>query len=242
MRLLSIVLSTTLLAFLVTKVLAVTYPEIQSDPFETMVGDYKEGIPLDLEKAINEKFGITMQGFNNQQLTWVWELFNKISQTKFNQNTKGAIIKQTPEPNEYSAQVGCNNHSLDYLSPKGYGVELFPHTDGNRFKLTILHELGHVIWHCNGSTSKQWQKDFEAVLANEETVSAYASNPGCTIGFKEDNLQGRKLSEDFAETVAYYLIQDVAERPIKNCPQNSSPPFEGVNHPMHKQFIKNILG
>lgn len=221
----------------------VTYPEVQSLPFFTTVGDYKQAAPEDLATAIFEQFGIKMVGFDKEQLTWTWELFKQISNTNFKSLTAGAIVQKFPNDHSYSAQVGCKNHTQADPFGLGYAVQLHPHTDAVKFKLTLLHELAHVIYNCNGPKSTEWNKAFEVVIAEENGITRYGENPGCIIGFSDSNFAGRRRSEDFAETIAYYLIPDAPERTIEgNCQPTGGPPFKGGTFPVHFEFAKSILG
>ncbi len=219
-----------------------TYPEVQSLPFFTTVGDYTESAPADPGSAILEQFKISMTGFDNQQLTWAWQLFNSVAKTNLKNLVAGAVIKKVVDAHGYSAQVGCNNHGQGYYFPEGFGVKLHPHNEEVKFKLTILHELGHVIYNCNGAQSVKWKVDWEVIFAGEGGITTYAKDPSCIIGYDDPNLEGRKRSEDFAETIAYYLIPEARERSIEGCSPSGGAPFAGGAFPKHFEFAKTILG
>lgn len=220
-----------------------TYPEVQSLPFFTTVGDYAESAPSDPGTAILDQFAISMVDFDKQQLTWAWQALNQVLKTNLKSLVSGTVIKKVVDAHGYSAQVGCNNHGQGYSSPEGVGIRLHPHAEEAKFKLTILHELGHIIYNCNGTKSVEWNKAFEAVIAAEGGITRYGDNPACIVGFSDSEFAGRRRSEDFAEMIAYYLLPTASERTIEGaCQPTGGPPFANGAYPIHFEFAKSILG
>lgn len=178
-------------------------------------------------------FGITMNGFSKQHLDWALEIFNTISKTNFKNLTTGTTITIRADPNGYSEQIGCR------------AFYLHPHPEKIKFQLTILHELGHIIYWCN-TDKGLWQNNLEnpleeikAIYNAEGGLTTYSRNPTC-IGLPVSD--SRKYEEDFPEMIAYYLMPRENERDIKGCPPKSGPPYQAGSFPLHFQFALKILG
>ncbi len=133
--------------------------------------------PPDLRQAIINKFGITMNGFDDEHLRWAWEKFWDISGSKFTSYVQGAIVDAQPGQGT-SRQVGC---------PPSPTVQISQYSTDYVFKFLITHELGHAIQICHPRDQVKYN-EHENARATEGGVSRY----GETL-----------LNEDYADTMAY---------------------------------------
>ncbi len=213
-----------------------TYPEVNSNVVTTTIGNAQAALPQgDLKIALTNRFGVTFEGFDQQQLQWAWQLFSKIERTNFKNLTQGTNITKGVDPQfpqyGYSQQLGCKS------------IRLHPHTEEMRFKLTVLHEMSHVIYHC-ANNAKELQINYEGVISQEGGVTRYGDDPRCiAYTLTDTEYPGRRRSEAFAETLTYYLLPEADERVIEpNCKPTSGPPFAGGRYPVHYSFAQSILG
>ncbi|MBI2011468.1 hypothetical protein HYS91_01735 [Candidatus Daviesbacteria bacterium] len=233
-----------LLSFLVSPTISLVFAQesVKSNPVITRVGD----APLDqkpqvsnslqlgvratapdipdaaLEGAIKEKFGITMRNYGTRHLRWAWEKFWDVSHTKFFDYVRGStIFASVPRD---SSQVGCF---------KGVSVYVGTYQDETLFKLILIHELGHVIANCNNREQIRWS-DYLRAHAVEKGVTWYGNHAyECT---KSNN-----ISEDFAETIAYYLNPETKLQTVL-CSPDYHPPNLREDFPLHYNVANYILG
>lgn len=181
--------------------------------------------PSDIRQGIIDEFGITMNGFDQQHLQWAWEKFWDISDTRFNQYVRGSIIKRlayTPDGTNGSRQVGCGA-----AQGYGYSVEFVEYPGEAFFKFLLTHELGHVMYRCNDSD----------VIGLTEHINAYTSD-GPISWYGEHASEctgGSNRSEDYADTVAYYLNPEAGLASLTKCFRNPSVP-NGDRNPLNPLF------
>ncbi len=180
----------------------------------------------DIAQAIQNKFGIVMQGFNDQQLKWGWEKFWEISNTNFSSYVTGKAVIRHSDPNtEFSSFTG--NCTPTESNPNVY---LKP-SDEKIFKHILIHELGHIMLGCN-TPEVVGQAEHQQALQKEGSVSIYADNPqACVSG------TAYRINEDYAETVSYYLVPEYTDQ---LCGGGSVKPLQ-TNYPMHYNLMKRLL-
>lgn len=139
-----------------------------------------------IRQEIINKFGITMDGFDENHLSAAWEKLSEASNTKFPSLVKGVRIQATN--GNTSSQVGC---------PGGTSIYLVQHQPLTFFKFIFTHELGHVIANCMNRNISKLDEQRNA-YSKEGGVSFYASNANSCTGSDGP-------SEDYADMIAYYL-------------------------------------
>jgi hypothetical protein len=162
--------------------------------------------PSDLQKAIKDKFGITMNGFDNETLKWAWEKLHCTASSKFNDLVKGAVISQAS--GRFSKQVGC---------PPGPTVELHKYDNEAFFKFIFTHELGHSIRNCKPRNVNKYNEHLNAIKA-EGAISYYGGHASSCTG--SDN-----ASEDYADTMAYFVTPDAGFSSGPCGPKNPPNPY-----------------
>lgn len=180
--------------------------------------------PSDIRQGIIEKFGITMNGFDQNHLLWSWERLHEAGDG-FTRHLRGTKIQAT---NGISSQLGCFNGEtslwLGQYQPREF------------FKFIFLHELAHVFQACNPrSVTKQIEQ--VNAYAREGGISFYAQNATrCISGVTNQN-------EDYADMIAYYLDRSAgfASGP-KSCggPSNPPNPYD-AGYPLHLEVVKSIF-
>lgn len=169
----------------------------------------------DLREVLINTFGITMNGFNQKQLQWAWEKLTSVQQTNFTSLTRGTVMTATS--GSISSQTGCRT------------VNLGTYNDETVFKVTLNHELGHIIYWCNENPQNK-KSEHQDAFNKEGGITGYAANP-CygTSG----------LTEDYAEMVAYYLNPNITE--LTPCHNRGVVPFANGKYPMHYNIAKGVL-
>ena len=227
---------------LVVLPVAQTYPEVATPPLYTIVGNYSEPAteltPNAVASKIQKEFNITMQGFEYEHLQWAYEKFADVKKRskKFFTLTSGAVIQMRNHEQGYSYQASCRNHKP--VSDQ-VGIYLHPHADKEKFQLTLIHELGHLIQICNDDIQAQYTNHIKA-LEQEGGITAYARNPGCASG---TNNERSLRNEDYAEMITYYLSPNAKERDIVNCPPDNTIPYQNLasKYPRHLEVVKKVL-
>lgn len=169
----------------------------------------------DARAAIIQKFGITMNGFNEQNLQWAWEKFWDVSNTRFIELAKGTIVTQTSGIPE---QTGCKSLLINNSATQ------------QRLNVILLHELGHVIYWCNP----------DSISGNTEQANIFAKEGGIT-GYGSSACFGTPpVNEDYAEMITYYLNPGVVE--MVECNNRRQIPFADGKYPLHYDLARKILG
>lgn len=180
----------------------------------------------DLRQALIDRFGITMNGFDQTRLRYAWEKFCQLSSTKFNSLVRGSVINTTSPAD--SQQVGCPGSPV--------AVYLGAYQQEELFKVILTHELGHVIRNCSSRAASAWDQHLNALRA-EGGLTGYSrqlctySNPGAW----------QRESEDFAEMIAYYLNPNANEQTTARCSSGPNP-YTGGKNPLHFETARQILG
>ena len=177
----------------------------------------------DLRGAIQEKFGISMNGYDRQRMQWAWEKLWDVSNTNFVELVRGSVIEVTSTSNSH--QVGCPGAAV--------AVYLGPFNDEYTFKQAFIHELGHVIANCSTKQTANWNAYLKAHVA-EGGVSYYG-------GHAESCTGSDSISEDFAEMIAFYLNPGYAVS-IVRCNQAGEKVDMASQFPLHFQVAQAILG
>lgn len=186
--------------------------------------------PEDIRQGIIDKFGITMNGFDTDHLTWAWNALWELSNTNFPQLVRGITISASSGG---SAQVGCAGADVS--------VRLGQYTPENFFKFIFTHELGHVIQACTPRSESHYSDALNA-YSTEGGVSFYANN--ATNCFPDGSVSN--INENYADIIAYYLNPQagLASGPI-SCGGPSSPPnpfFAGTtNYPLSFSVGEQVL-
>lgn len=177
----------------------------------------------ELQVAIQQQFGISMLGYDQQHLQWAWEKFWEVSNTNFNSLIKGAVIQTTSVSN--TQQVGC---------PPATTVLIGEFPEETAFKHILMHELGHAIRNCAGRERAK-ESAFIQAHKTEGGVSYYAKNaPSCT---GSDN-----TSEDYAEMIAFYLNNGTPVASYLKCYQQQQLRLSPQEYPLHYQVATDVLG
>lgn len=176
----------------------------------------------DLQAAIQQKFNISMIGYDQQHLQWAWEKFWEVSNTNFNSLVSGAVIQITDVSS--TRQVDC---------PPKVSVLAGAFPEETAFKHILTHELGHVIRNCAGREKAQETAFLNA--RKEGGVSYYAQNANACTGSDAP-------SEDYAEMIAFYLNPGVPVASYLKCYQSSQSRYTEQEFPLHYQVARDILG
>ncbi len=170
--------------------------------------------PGGLRQSIMDRFGIIMNGFDNQQLQWAWEKFLSVSGTRFNGLVKGVTIIADND----SRQVDNNTIYLKKL------------TQQDLFNVVLTHELGHIIrWRTDSYIAELRQ-----AISQEGYVTSYSANaPSCT--------GSDKFNEDYAEMIAYYLNPASPSQTASRCSSGSNP-YINNGFRLHYNIARQILG
>lgn len=190
------------------------------NPKDPPPGSHKAAPPIPPEgarAAILGQFGITMNGYNDQLMTWAWEKLWDVSGTNFIYLTKGTTI--TARPGWLSQQLGCKSVAIgtDYPSEVA-------------FKVTLTHELSHIVYWCN-SDDLTHKRDHQNAFGAEGGVTGYGAAPCYGTA---------AIQEDYAEMLAYYLNPGVKE--VTPCNNRNQIPYDAGRYPIHYNVAKSILG
>lgn len=181
--------------------------------------------PTNLRQAIIDRFGITMNGYSNKHLQWAWEKFWNVSNTNFIPLVRGS--RATAISGDISRQLGCVNNT------KGLGgiIELSPYVNETVFKVILIHELGHVVYWCN-EDPKTFRTEHVNALGVEGGVTGYGDKP-C--------YGSSRVTEDYPETIAYYLSPGVPEQTPCNR-RVGQIPYANGKFPLHYNVARSIVG
>lgn len=194
--------------------------------------------------AIKNQFQIEVDpAFNSQTLRWTWEILAVARQTAPNFFTllsqRYTLIKIKPT-NEITNTQG-NTIFLRVSSPG-------PTTNEQFFKQVLIHELGHVIYKPRFSPDPQLQRGIRGAIEKDGGyLTAYAQNSTLNpkdICRKPDQKPDPATveSEDFAETVSYYINGNTSELDYGCGKKNSQNPLKTNLYPNHLEFIRGVLG
>lgn len=196
-------------------------PQATSAPNQTTEKPPAPPPPEEIGQAIATQFGINISGFGTQQLQWTWEKLWEVSNTRFIALVRGTSVTVGP-----GTQTGCKSVNLPAIGTK----------DG--FTVVLFHELGHIIRNCSPQADSGYQKHLEA-LFNEGSVSNYAKEL-CTYGSGEKS-QWVRESEDYAETITYYLHPNASQQTVRCAGSGPNPYSDGSNN-LHFDVAKSVLG
>lgn len=175
--------------------------------------------PAAIKQAIISKFGVTMNGFDNDHLQWTWEKLWNVSGTNFPKYISGVTITAGPG----SEKLSCSSLRLEQYPQK----ELF--------QLVLTHEFGHFIQDCDKGLPRQLA-DQQNAFTQEGGVTFYATN-AVTKCHSYSSLQ-----EDYAEMVAYYLNPGVNVATAACTPLPFTAPDLKNNFPLHYNVVSTVLG
>ncbi|MDP3987610.1 MAG: hypothetical protein Q8P80_00495 [Candidatus Levybacteria bacterium] len=201
--------------------------------------------PATLRQDIGSQFNIEFDAsFNNTVLTWAWEILWKARSetpnffTMLKNKNGGKVIFIT-------VTSGTGNTSGNTIAFSGNSGG--PLSNPDFFKQNLIHELSHIIHGVRGDPL--YKNGITTAFENDGGfISAYAL--GATSGAGACNTRNSgelevQLDEDFAETLSYYINNNVPEQNYSNnCkPTNSSiNPFSTGKYPNHLRFVKSLLG
>ncbi len=175
--------------------------------------------PQDIRQGIIDEFGITMNGFTQEQLQWAWEKYWDVSHTNFINLVRGTVVTAHSGMSE---QTGCKT----FLLRDELGIT---RGDATLFKVVLIHEFGHIIYWCG---------DGERATTDHE--NAFVSEGGMT-GYGASGCYGTPpITEDYAEMITYYLNRNVLEQ--TGCELRGVVPFADGKYPKHFETARKILG
>lgn len=181
--------------------------------------------PEDIRQGIINNFGVTMNGFDIDHLRWTWERLWEVSNTKFIEMVRGAIVQASSGGLSY--QAGCfGGETSLYLGQ--YQPREF-------FKFIVLHEFGHIVTACN-TRARTLQVEQQNAFYQEGGVSYYANNATACAG-------SNGLNEDYADMLAYYLDRaaGLSSGP-KGCGVANPPnPYGSGGFPIHAGVAERVL-
>lgn len=165
--------------------------------------------PGDLRQNIINRFGVTLNGYDQTQLVWAWEIFSQIAaqSSTFFQLANGVIVQRL-----YSGTSGFNGcyarPHIDFRSP----------STAQSFKVVIIHEIGHYIRACN-TRAETHEDEVQAAINSEGGMTAYARALCYT---------NTLLSEDYSEMTAYIFNRNSPPR-THGCTASCCPREDSVN-------------
>lgn len=174
-----------------------------------------------LRQNILDKFGITMDGFDQTHLAWSWEKLWDVSNTNFPNLIKGVRIQASANLVS-TTDTNCT------------GINLWPGTFKDSYQFVLTHELAHYINFCNQNS----ELDMMIAAYNQEgAVSYYAKNVVACV--KYDGASS--LYEDYADTVAYYLNPEQGDQGCIAIPKVTNP-LTLDKFKLHANSVKRLLG
>lgn len=193
-----------------------------------------------LRGDIKNQFGVEFEsGFSGRVLTWAWEALWTAQQRGPN---FFALLSARYSVVNIKAGAAITNTSENTITIKNTANG--PLYSEQYFKQVFIHELGHVIYGQRYSPNPTFQNRInEAIVKDGGTITAYAekstANPKLICGTPDANT---KASEDFADSVSYYINISQEELNygcgIKNRGMN---PFQTGKYPNHLSFMQSLL-
>ena len=196
----------------------------RSDSNETKTGVGEGSVPGarpdDYRAALIEEFGITMNGFSQENMMWAWEFMHKVDGSNFPRFVRGTVVGVD---NSGSHMTGCKTIFLRSTYPTyEYFAPIF------------AHELGHVVYHCSDGGSAKYRKMHLEALEKEGPLTPYSKN---LCYYKSPSDYSRE-TENFAEMVAYYLNPTLGA--VTGCGSGPNP-FANGGHPAHMSVANTIF-
>lgn len=185
--------------------------------------------PDDIDKALLDKFGIKMSGYDRTHKVWAYDKFSQIititNSTHYKDLINGTIINAVASPAD-TAQVACQV------------IQVYPFNE-ELFKVAITHELGHIIRNCTAPRNnicyyahlEVWDNGKNPVTNYSKTACTY---PSSSRGWWE------KTSEDYAEMLTYYLNPGVDQQTAA-CAGRSANPYANGAHSAHWALADKII-
>lgn len=175
--------------------------------------------PSDIRQGIIDTFDITLNGFTQEKLLMAWNKFHDISHTKFFNLVGDVTIDVWDQTSE---QQGCGAIKLR----RG----LVNDANQTLFNIILIHELGHVIYWCN-DPSVNYMYEHENSFVTDKPLTYYSA-VSC--------YGTSRITEDYAETIAYYLNPGVVDQTA--CGSYNVVPYGNGRAPAHFDVAKKILG
>lgn len=181
--------------------------------------------PTDLRQAIQDKYKLSMTGFDNDHLRWTWEMMWCFSGTKFGSLVEGTAIQVVA--NVGDSRMSCNGACQIWIGQ-------MPGRQSS-FAFLLSHELGHVVSYRNTREEAKWT-EVENAWAKEGGISPYGRKDGGCTGTPS-------VFENYADLIAYFLHSKAGETtpacdPVKDPP---NPLYEVQKYPLHLEAGKKIL-
>lgn len=214
----------------------------------------KEGAPSgggaagNVAEKIKSEFKIAMTNFDDKHLNWAYQQLKALPQSYIelaHGKAPDSIIgiqglKYTPA-DQYSEQLGCagevaKNINLRYDFPGSDSEEIF--------KITITHELGHMIQLCpvpEKSKYSQHKRIFDSELKNGiPGITYYAQHAG-EAGSGCPTSGVSKQNEDYADMLTYVIFPNARQKDVcgKGRLEN---PYSNGQYPEHQRLAREILG
>lgn len=187
--------------------------------------------PSNPSQVLSDNYGITLQGYDDEHVKNVYDLFACLEGTRF-----GSLVYGTTLINGKTIIDGVETIGMN--CPEGESCTIWITQMPGRpttFKFILTHELGHVISNQNTREIANWTA-VENAFAKEEGISLYAR-----AGIKCNGASS--VFEDYADMIAYFLHPNAGET-TPNCDPDKNPPnpFFALNQfPDHLDAAKRIL-
>jgi hypothetical protein len=170
---------------------------------------------------IYQKWQIRITNVGLTQAKAIHEIFHQIQGTRYLSLVKGAVI--TGSGGSVSVQVGC---------PGGGDTDVrLGVYDHAMTKVLILHELGHVIQYCQPDSVSRYS-EINSAIASDGYISTY-SRTNCFGGIQK--------SEDYAETLAFYLAPDANEHTCTGG-RTLPNPYKSGRFQAHRALAAKVAG
>lgn len=197
---------------------------------------------------LKTRYGIDMNGFDNAHLQWALEVLGQAPKKFIDLAHGGTMNTQQPikiaaknysQFDPYSEQKGCSGTQLPAHIAL---IQNFPGSDTEKqeiFKITLIHELGHMIEQCAGNQSMKSRLpqvigvDGSRLTYYSQNVQPGQTNQGCPPGYP--------INEDYAEMMTYHINSNLRTKNVCGNGRDANPYSYGGNF-AHKSLVREILG
>lgn len=181
-------------------------------------------IPDDqLIASIKSQFGIEMSNFSTQELRWALDKLSDVSGTNFTKLIKdynNCNISST-NPIVITKAGQCTQDSCNKITFCNIGNE-------TNFKVVLIHELGHIVYHYTGAKAMQTEH------ANLYNLPSGTKHSVTTYGATD-------ITENYPEMLTYYLNPGVSEQTHRNYTNSTIIPYNKPENDDFKRLANKIL-
>lgn len=175
-------------------------------------------IDSELQQSLRDQFGLNFIGFETKYMRFAWEKMWDISGTNFRNLTMNRPI--THGTKLINIEIGgpeqkaCNR------------VLTLKFDDPALFNVILIHELGHIIYHCNDNSLNR-KFDHDDLYGKGKRLTLYGS---------------RHFTESYPEMITYYLHPGISERTGAGAGTNSNVPYANGKGQDFYEIAKRVLG